>query len=550
MGWLDGPIPGGGKGTDPQGGGGAVGGRGPTAELDSVPGRVVGGGGEGDLPARVGLTGLLSDEHTMFRVPRRFRGLPIEDVLLRYDRLASRLRSGGVGGGGTGSARPLQGPLVPMTHQTLGRDRDLARHMLDRGEGGVILGGHEHETIHEVVTAAAAAEGGGRGKSVEDASRGGFGMVHIVKTGQDAERCAVVDLVLEHGGGGGGSGTGSGSGIGSGSGSGSGEGRPRHRPVLRDVAVHFEELAPYEPDARVERILRGHLRAVEDLEDSPVIDAPRILPAHFGTGGGGGGCSPPLSSERCRYQQTTLGGLLCQAVKTELEADACVINGAPIKASRTYPDGIVCHDQLKEELPFPLKMVVVEMTRGRLEEAIRYSRTQIEDGGHGGDGGDRSETEVERRGYLQVDFDYRPPGPGGGGFPAERIRVALPRNLMGGFCGIRPLIDLGNELRAAGKYPERDDYMKAIDLVVRFCCKERWATVMGANLTFDELDLDGDGKIDETEVSILLEAVLGEDPDRHIVADMISAIDTDGSGSIERGEFDELFEQVQARRGE
>ena len=143
-----------------------------------------------------------------------------------------------------------------------------------------------------------------------------------------------------------------------------------------------------------------------------------------------------------------------------------------------------------------------------------------------------------------------PPARGAGGFPAERIRVALPRNLMGGFCGIRPLIDLGTELRAAGKYPERDDYMKAIDLVVRFCCKERWATVMGANLTFDELDLDGDGKIDETEVSILLEAVLGEDPDRHIVADMISAIDTDGSGSIERGEFDELFEQVQARRGE
>jgi len=34
-----------------------------------------------------------------------------------------------------------------------------------------------------------------------------------------------------------------------------------------------------------------------------------------------------------------------------------IINGAPIKGSRTYPTGLVTFRELKEELPFPTKMV-------------------------------------------------------------------------------------------------------------------------------------------------------------------------------------------------
>ncbi len=63
-----------------------------------------------------------------------------------------------------------------------------------------------------------------------------------------------------------------------------------------------------------------------------------------------------------RFQQTTVGALYGTMVKKGLQADMCMINGAPVKALKTYVDGIMTYSNLCDELPFPLKMVVVEMT--------------------------------------------------------------------------------------------------------------------------------------------------------------------------------------------
>lgn len=88
-----------------------------------------------------------------------------------------------------------------------------------------------------------------------------------------------------------------------------------------------------------------------------------------------------MSSVRTRFQQTTVGAWFCQAIKLELEVDVCVINGATIKGGvEKYEKNLMSYSQLKKELPFPLKMVTVEMTRKTLEEAILWSRTNVEDG--------------------------------------------------------------------------------------------------------------------------------------------------------------------------
>jgi len=55
----------------------------------------------------------------------------------------------------------------------------------------------------------------------------------------------------------------------------------------------------------------------------------------FGSGVGGTGIGVPLSSERTRYHQTTVGALFCHAAKAELGAEVGVVNGAPIKVERT-----------------------------------------------------------------------------------------------------------------------------------------------------------------------------------------------------------------------
>ena len=85
----------------------------------------------------------------------------------------------------------------------------------------------------------------------------------------------------------------------------------------------------------------------------------------------------------------------------------------------------------------PLKMTVVEMTRKQLRDAIDYSRTNVEKGKSSAvlEGDER----IERRGYLQVDFDYwrssssSSRSDGESGFDDDQIlSVAVPRNLLKG----------------------------------------------------------------------------------------------------------------------
>ena len=73
--------------------------------------------------------------------------------------------------------------------------------------------------------------------------------------------------------------------------------------------------------------------------------------------------------------------------------------------------------------------------------------------------------EVPRRGYLQVDWDYDQVGHLG--FPNDELKVALPRNLLNGFCKIQPLMDIGDRLKRDKIFPGKDDYVPAINLIMR-----------------------------------------------------------------------------------
>ena len=91
---------------------------------------------------QVALAGLLSDEPGVF--PNgSFRGVPIGSVTETYSKLYEQLIA-------TGTVHMI----LPLTHQFVERDKELARHMLrvasssssssGGGTGGLILGGHEH----------------------------------------------------------------------------------------------------------------------------------------------------------------------------------------------------------------------------------------------------------------------------------------------------------------------------------------------------------------------------------------------------------------------
>jgi hypothetical protein len=218
-----------------------------------------------------------------------------------------------------------------------------------------------------------------------------------------------------------------------------------------------------------------------------------------------------------------------------------MINGATIKGGKTYPNGKMSYAELKAELPFPTKLVVVPMKAIEVYEAIDYSRTNYEDGT------DLDAEEIPRRGYMQVDFDLDH------GQKWEELvyaneddilRVAVPRNLLNGFCKIQPLMDVGNRLKGLGQFPGPDDFVPAIDLVLRHACKTRFFQLVG-DKPFNYFDLNNDGVLDRHEIKLMLTEVLGYEPADFVVDDMISSIDQDDNGVIDQGEFSFLLAQIE-----
>jgi len=438
----------------------------------------------------VGLLGLLSDEAGMFR-DGTFRGLQISDVKKKYQMMMEKIRM-----------MKIADCLVPLTHQSLSADTHLAKWMLelqteDQPSGGVILGGHEHIKIHELL------------------SQSNGGSVQIVKTGYNCERAAIVDLKFNS-----------------------------STRILENTEVHFVELDEhFKPCQVVKSIVEKHLSALDHMQNFTVFDKKTMLSGHF--------VDPltsenlPLSSKFARYEQTTVGAFFCTAIQLELGVDCCIINGAPIKASKVYANGTMSYDDLRNELPFPLKMIVVDMTRKELREAIEYSRSNVE---KGKSSVVMEDGRTERRGYLQTDFDYWRHSSMVKDHSNDNqvLSVALPRNLLKGFCKIQPLMELRHELESRNALPNEDDYLKAIDLIARYCCKDRWTTI-AQQFSFSDLDLNQDGYLCREEIRIAIKRAMGHEPSNDLVDEMASAFDEDTSGFVDEYEFNQILNKVRSQ---
>lgn len=496
---------------------------------------------------KVALLGLISDEKGVFR-DDTFKSVPIRNVLDTYTELYDELA--------VEKEERVADLLLPLTHESMVRDRELARHMLElHGGPGLIIGGHEHDVYQEVVTlqkedsdnhndndeSAGSTSQSSLGAEALDQRHG----INIVKSGMDARNACLVDLTFEvplekqdlqekltrkE----------------------NDDGDSCRRPRLVEVETSIVNMSEYEPSPSAQRLVDKHMSVVQSLEDEILIDANdnSIVPLPPNDGDG---TAASFSSKRARFQQTTIGGIFCQMMKKQLEqCDVAVINGGSIKGDKTYGDGIMSYAQLKNELPFPTKMVVVEMKRRELYDAVHWSRTGVEDGT------DPEAVDIPRRGYLQVDFDWNQRQLEGhllgrhssgeeGDFVEEKgefLRVALPRNLLNGFCKIQPLVDVGKRLKKQGRFPSEDDFVPAIDLIVRFACKNRWLQLVGNKKDFDCFDLNQDGVLDRDEIKIMMTDALGYEPADFVVDDMIASIDTDENGVIDRDEVDLLLKNM------
>mmetsp|Transcript_3334 Transcript_3334/g.5456 ORF Transcript_3334/g.5456 Transcript_3334/m.5456 type:complete len:450 (+) Transcript_3334:3-1352(+) len=419
----------------------------------------------------VALLGLISDEPGMFR-SGQFKKVPIENMMQTFDAIHREV------------VPSVADMVIPMTHASMARDQQLAAHMVAPANkhcgDGLIIGGHEHEPLDETV------ENDDNGNSVR-----------ILKGGTDAQTTSLIDLYFD----------------------------ASSKPAqLKSIEYALVDLLKYKDSCVVKKIVDSHSKVVEEMENEIIADCSSMLNP-----------GESLSSERSRFQQTTVGGFFCQAIKEELEVDVAIINGASIKGGTVYMSNKMSYAELRKELPFPAKIVVIQMTRAELESSIHYSRTYTEDGRHVNE-----HDNMPRRGYMQVDWDYEK-SISYGGMQDDVLLVALPRNLLGGFCQIHPLMEVEERLKEQNMFPGDDDFVPAADLVVRYCSKHRWSDILRDAPTFGDLDLNHDGVLDRHEVQVMMKNLLGKAPPDFVVDDMIASIDDDENGVIDVGEFSYLL---------
>ena len=71
---------------------------------------------------------------------------------------------------------------------------------------------------------------------------------------------------------------------------------------------------------------------------------------------------------------------------------------------------------------------------------------------------------------------------------------------------------------------------------------------MELDLSFDDLDLNNDGKLDKHEIKIIMTMLLGKEPDDVLLDEIIGIADVDGDGYIYRDELDAIYDRIKSSK--
>lgn len=235
----------------------------------------------------------------------------------------------------------------------------------------------------------------------------------------------------------------------------------------------------------------------------------------------------PLSSEKPRFHQCTLGRLFSTLLRDWNEADMCLWHGGNIRAGKTYYDGFYMAD-LQTELPFPAHPIKVTIRGAELPALIKWSHTKNYPG-YGS--------------YWQLDdgcvwdaaagvFTQIANAP----FSPERLyEVVMDVKLLTGMDNFEPLLKLKAEGKIGGASERHirhanDGSSSQRDQILSALVEDQWERVFGGK-TWAELDLDHDGVLSASEVE---HGVIN----RELLAIVMRLGDTAGKGVITQQDFD------------
>lgn len=117
----------------------------------------------------------------------------------------------------------------------------------------------------------------------------------------------------------------------------------------------------YAPEPACEALMEKHKSVLKALDVAKLCTVPN---------------STHLNSKGIRLAQTTMGTLLCSALRDSLVADCAVINAGNIRGNTEYdPEKhSVTYADLKSEIPFDSKVTVVPLPGKVINEIVAFTR--------------------------------------------------------------------------------------------------------------------------------------------------------------------------------
>jgi len=366
--------------------------------------------------------------------------------------------------------------VVVLTHQDTEPDRELANKSKENGIS-VVLGGHDHEEYLE-------------------SHRGCI----MAKAGQDAHKAVVVDLIWP---------------------------TPEHPHPIVDH-VELLPVSGYSANKPISKIVDSHMSKVVELEK---LKGAMAL-THFRG-------KEIISSKRIREKQTTMGHLLCNALREELDVDCVLFDAGNIRGDRDYipTPGHVRGEHwaftmadLEAEIPWESDFVTVLMRGDVIAEAVRYSRSRLPE---------------LFGGFLQTDDSLathpddlsRVVRVAGEALDKDRLyRVAVMRCSLAGMNS-NPVFE---EWRKRNELPHEDVGRPAKVQLLRHFVRLTWKSLPG----FNSMDTKKEGVLDAEEVR---RAYLQAHPQEYedgasaLVKNLFAVANCAEDGRLTREEYERLF---------
>ena len=160
----------------------------------------------------------------------------------------------------------------------------------------------------------------------------------VMKAGADALKADVVELVWDD-----------------------------HNAAACKVSYRIFDISKEQADPALKTLAARHLNKVLAMEHVFFTGSDNKVSL--------GGERKILSSERVRFQPTTVGAFFATAVRTITKTDCCLLEAASIKGETTYTNGKRFNmASLRRELPYDSDVVTVKWTGQFIKNVIEHSR--------------------------------------------------------------------------------------------------------------------------------------------------------------------------------